>query len=458
MLTLFTNLCLAAGLFQGRPALMPDTPDWRSERLEFPLSFAPQIPLQGYEELRFAPGMFDADAADYFTYVLGLRLDGDIEVERVFLTGFLEEYYRGLCESVAESRGLDLDLSGFAVSVEQRGPIFHARVDMVDVFVTAQPLRLQLELVSHPGPGSTEVLGVVSPSPGDAPIWEELRAMRESWQALRPTPVFLNHLYVIPDAETYDALLHSKFLREAFAPSEMRETVRADLTYSGTYFYGQRTYFEFLAPAATPGLSEGGTGVAFGVEREGATAELAERLVERGLRAFPGPATRETDGEQLPWFEMLGVEQPHARSRLNTFCLEYSPDFLKRWHPGLEPKAGGIDRRSVLERYAAKLGQLELRREGLLLDVTAVELALDAAERDRFLEVCRTFDYAVTESDGRWTCRGPGVELSVVDSETPGGVRAFTMSLRRAFERESLRLGQATLSFAGTTATLRFEP
>ena len=458
MYSLLTNLCVAAALVQDRPALMPDVPqDWRAERLEFPLSFAPEIELQGHEELRFAPGMFDADAPDYFSYVLGLHLEGELEVDVAFLSGFLEEYYRGLCESVGESRDLDLDLSSFAVAVERKDRYFAARVDMVDAFVTGAPLRLELELVSHPGPGSTEVFGAASPAPADAPIWKELRAMRESWEAMRPTPVFLNHLYVIPDAGTYEAILRSEYLREAFAPSEMRETVRADMSYSGVYFYGQRTYFEFLAPGVTPGLSEGGTGVAFGVERAGATAELVERLAGRGLRAFPGPATRETDGEQLPWFEMMGVEQAHARSRLNTFCLEYSPDFLKRWYPELPPRAGGIDRHSVLERYAAKLDQLELRRTGPLLDVTGVELALDEAERERLLEVCRTFEYAVSEEDGHWTCRGPGIELRVLDSESPGGVQAFTMSLRHPVEREPLRLGRATLSFADTTATLRFD-
>ena len=41
------------------PILPPAPEGWRHERLAFPLDFAPDIELEGYEELRFAPGMFD---------------------------------------------------------------------------------------------------------------------------------------------------------------------------------------------------------------------------------------------------------------------------------------------------------------------------------------------------------------------------------------------------------------
>src|SRR5262249_653024 len=34
---------------------------WRSETIPFPLDFARDLPLEGVEELRFAPGMFKTD-------------------------------------------------------------------------------------------------------------------------------------------------------------------------------------------------------------------------------------------------------------------------------------------------------------------------------------------------------------------------------------------------------------
>ena len=48
-----------------------------SRRLPMPPPFAPGVKLTGFEEARFAPGMFDTSSANYFTYVLVITADGD---------------------------------------------------------------------------------------------------------------------------------------------------------------------------------------------------------------------------------------------------------------------------------------------------------------------------------------------------------------------------------------------
>ena len=94
---------------QDGAALLPPTPDgWRYERLDFPLSFAPDIELEGFEELRFAPGMFQPGSDTYFSYVLGIRAAGELTVDVAFLESFLLKYYRGLCAAVGEQHDLDL--------------------------------------------------------------------------------------------------------------------------------------------------------------------------------------------------------------------------------------------------------------------------------------------------------------------------------------------------------------
>ncbi len=69
---MFSSLtCLLLLMPSGLPAdtLYQTAPsDWRPEVIPFPLGFAPDLGLEGVEELRFAPGMFDAKAADYFSY------------------------------------------------------------------------------------------------------------------------------------------------------------------------------------------------------------------------------------------------------------------------------------------------------------------------------------------------------------------------------------------------------
>src|SRR5438045_1439540 len=61
-----------------------------------------------------------------------------------------------------------------------------------------------------------------------------------------PFPVALNHFYLTLDSATFRELQNSPFLRKEFAPCEERTTVRKDTTYTGLYFYGINTYFEFF--------------------------------------------------------------------------------------------------------------------------------------------------------------------------------------------------------------------
>ncbi|MEE8467484.1 MAG: DUF5829 family protein, partial [Planctomycetota bacterium] len=410
---------------QERPALLPPTPaGWRYERLEFPLSFAPELNFAGYEELRFAPGMFEPGTDTYFTYILGVRLEQELVVDLEFVESFLHAYYRGLCREVGQGRGLDLDLSKFSVTVEQDGSQFLAMVEMFDPFVTGEPLTLRVEFAAHAAAQGTELFGLASPAPRDAPLWEQLHTFAERWRAVRPAPVFLNHVYVIPDVETHAAIAASKFLAQAFGSFEERTTVRADMSYTGIYFYARETYIEFLPPNSSVGLGQGSSGVAFGIERTGGTQVLAGELEERGLRSFVGPISREWGGEQVPWFKMLSLEKAHAASQLSLFSLEYDPRFLAEWHPDLPPQRGGILRGQVLGRYAAKLGQREPHAEALIEDVREVHLSLDERQRGRLLDACRVFGYVVEAAADTWICDGPCVRLVVRESKDPGGVTA----------------------------------
>ena len=136
---------------QGSELLLAAPADWRRERLSFPLSFAPELALKGYEDLAFAPGMFSPGTESYFSYVLALRLEGDLEIDAAFLDSFLETYYRGLCGAVAADRKIELDVASIEATVEPDGTRFRAQVALFDAFTTGEPLELVLEIDSHPG-------------------------------------------------------------------------------------------------------------------------------------------------------------------------------------------------------------------------------------------------------------------------------------------------------------------
>src|SRR4051812_41200275 len=72
--------------------------EWKGERIELPPSFAPAMALQGIEEIRFAPGMFNPKSDSFFTYALVFSVPKTQELTPEVIKRELLAYYRGLAE------------------------------------------------------------------------------------------------------------------------------------------------------------------------------------------------------------------------------------------------------------------------------------------------------------------------------------------------------------------------
>jgi len=268
--------------------------------------------------------------------------------------------------------------------------------------------------------------------------------------------VYLNHFFLTLDTASYKAIEASPFLRDQFAPFEQRTTVRKDMTYTGSYFYGAHTYFEFFEAGGSLGRSVGASGVAFGVEAAGASLRLKPRL-EKAL-ALPVavlPVTRRAGDRDIDWFYMTNAGQ--ASPLLQTWVMEYREHFLDDWYGELKPATRGITRAEILERYAAKIGEDDHRRQQLLEDVKEITLALPEAERRHLLKMCAAFGYRVTAGEMR--CEGPGITFTFVEPKAETrGIVAVTFSLRHAKTGETrYRFGKTTLQFnADRTAVWTF--
>jgi hypothetical protein len=176
------------------PELLPETPpDWRFERIDFPLSFAPELKYEGFEELRFAPGMFDAESDTYFTYIFALKITSKVTVDAANLKSLFETYYRGLCRTVVKETGFKFDLGKVKAVVREdhyEAPSarhFSIAMDSFDPFVTGKPLRLNLEMITiDAGPSDHRIFAAVSPKPLDDPIWKLLRKLKRQFQRNSP--------------------------------------------------------------------------------------------------------------------------------------------------------------------------------------------------------------------------------------------------------------------------------
>ncbi|MBI5683478.1 MAG: hypothetical protein HZC54_00225 [Verrucomicrobia bacterium] len=180
LLTLLAPL-RAAG--PEHPAILKEPADWRFERMAIPPGFAPDIKLTGSEEIRFAPGMFDPNSSNYFTYVMVILADGAPELGAADLKEFLETYYRGLSAAVGRSKGFSPDAGQMRAVVKPAPPgpdaknRFVAEVIFFDSFSDGRKINLHVEAVVIPRPASKQtcLIMLVSPSSKDAAVWQTLR-------------------------------------------------------------------------------------------------------------------------------------------------------------------------------------------------------------------------------------------------------------------------------------------
>ena len=184
-------LCLMAGVDPApKPELLPELPqEWRFERIDFPLPFAPKLKYDGFEELGFAPGMFDAQSETYFTYIFAMKITTDISIDVKMLRSLLETYYRGLCRAVAKGTEFDIDESKILSTVAEDhyeakdSRHFTVTLESYDPFVTGKPLKLHLEmLVVEKSPSDHRIFAIVSPTPADSSVWNQLRELKKKFQ------------------------------------------------------------------------------------------------------------------------------------------------------------------------------------------------------------------------------------------------------------------------------------
>ena len=177
----------AANAQVAAPKLLPSPVDWRFEAMPLPPRFAPEVKWTGFEEIRFAPGVFDNSSPNYFSYVIGLSVNGTSAIDAADIKDFLETYFRGLLPLVGQRKGLTVNASQIAAEIApaQTKPKTSARyqgtVTIIDTFTDGRKTTLNVEVDVLPQEAlkKTHVLLLLSPQARDSKIWKTLRGIRD---------------------------------------------------------------------------------------------------------------------------------------------------------------------------------------------------------------------------------------------------------------------------------------
>ena len=174
---------------------------WKGERIQLPPPFAPAMKLKGTEEIRFAPGMFDAGSATFFSYAFVFSVSKDQALTEDIIQREILAYYRGLSESILKRKKVNADADKFTFKLQQakeaagtpekvaasaKAVQYHGELNWTEPFVTAKPQVLYFEIQSWADPATSRnyLFVCTSPKPrGDADAtWTELRAIRRSFE------------------------------------------------------------------------------------------------------------------------------------------------------------------------------------------------------------------------------------------------------------------------------------
>lgn len=242
-------------------------------------------------------------------------------------------------------------------------------------------------------------------------------------------PVYLNHLLIFVDSVTYRAIAESDFLMQELAPAEERTTIDEEnnASWTGCYYYGVRTYFEFMDPDATTWKPV--DGIAFGVDEPEAAAVIRDRLariLQTDVRRYP--RTRRYEGRDISWFDMIEHDRPDD-AQMISWLMAYDPEFLRRWEPHLPPALGGVRREDILQRYRSRVENGD-SRNWYFKDITNVSVVLPENDGARLRKELAAFGYIVSGDGNTYTAAGPDISITVNPGDlSHTGIRTFTVSL-----------------------------
>ena len=182
----FCLFCLAAVTWTGAFAgPLPSRPGWRAETFRFPLAFAPSVPFDGTQDVRFAPGFARFGTSEGFTHAILWDIRPE-PMEGAQLERALAVYFDGLMDNAARGRKLTELPVPAAVSLHPMSApagwsdAYAGTVHTWNAFSHGEEMKLDVEASTRRcAPGHLQVFIAMSMAPRRDKVWEGLRWMRE---------------------------------------------------------------------------------------------------------------------------------------------------------------------------------------------------------------------------------------------------------------------------------------
>lgn len=153
---------------------------WGKEIIPFPIEWAPDLTIEGFEELRFAPQWDNTTHQEFWSLVMSWNVKADTALTLEQLRFNLEGYFDGLmkpnhwAETFEEPKAKFFDLIAKDSSF-----VFKGEMSFFDGFHTGKPMTIHIlgEQLICEKTGRSIVIFKFSPRKHEDPIWEILNSI-----------------------------------------------------------------------------------------------------------------------------------------------------------------------------------------------------------------------------------------------------------------------------------------
>ena len=247
----------------------------------------------------------------------------------------------------------------------------------------------------------------------------------------------LNHLYVVVDLPTYQAIRDSDLVRSLACTYEQKNQAEGQLDWEGFYIRGKNTYIEFFYPQARYPKSTI-SGIALGTDTLGQLEDIFQLFKSKYQNAMRGNFSR--NGRS--WFDYVTVGDSFFQEKHSFWIMEYSKDDFNENPQDISPRHYNAERFDPSKSF---------------LDVTEVSIALNPIGLERLSSYLQTS--GLPQLDKRLYQTESGIKISLLEETSERkGIYQLRFSVSKGISPSSnSALGSSSLIITDKQATWDFE-
>ncbi|MDP5093433.1 MAG: hypothetical protein NWQ17_08975 [Polaribacter sp.] len=158
-------------------SLLKNTKNWDREIIKFPISWAPNLKVNGFEELLFMPKRADPKSDEFWSLVIAWKIEAKKPLSKIEIEGNLKSYFDGLMKPNHWSADFPEPKVNFTRNKGQNSDInFIGKMTFFDGFYTGKVIDVNLLIEQYFCKKQQETILIyrVSNKNFNEKVWQEL--------------------------------------------------------------------------------------------------------------------------------------------------------------------------------------------------------------------------------------------------------------------------------------------